>query len=201
MAHVFSSDFGAANGSSIITSLETAVEESTNFSQTIETFRTATTTTLVGPGYNSVRNKMGVYQTALSKVASISNNLKSNIITANNFFLNAMEGYDELNTADLPELDLRIKQSYRILAILKTEVTDYKTDKDGKKVACGSHTIGSPQQISAYESLIKELEKLKEVLDKLEGNASAARGMISDSETDTLSLGTAIGDIAISVYK
>ncbi len=134
MAHVFSSDFPMANSSSIVTSLDTASQEAKSFSQVIDTFRATTVNTLIGPGYNSIRNKMGLYQDALNKLSTISNNLKSNIIAANNFLLNAMEGYSELDTADLPELNQRIEQSKRILAILKTEVPVYDTDPKQEKV-------------------------------------------------------------------
>ena len=202
MAHVFSSDFPMANGSSIVTSLETASQEAKSFSQVIDMFRSTTVNTLIGPGYNSIRSKMGLYQDALNKLSTISNNLKSNIIAAHNFLLNAMEGYSELNTADLPELNQSIEQSKRILAILKTEVPVYEKDPTtGNNVYVGTRTIGTPEQIRAYEELLAELTKLKGVLDRLEGNASAARGMISDSETDTNAFAGAVNGIAISVYK
>ena len=209
MAHVFSSDFGNVNSSSVVTSLDTAIEETTQFSNVIELFRTTTTKNLVGPGYNSVRNKMSLYQDSLSKVAQISTNLKSNILAANNFLLFAMKGYDELNTADLDEINQRIDRSRKLLAILNSEVYYYKKDEkgnyvhdsSGKRIIIGSSKVGSQSQIDAMDGLIRQLEELKEVLDKLEGNAASARGMLDASCSDSSALSTAVNGITASVYK
>ena len=108
MAHIFSSDLINANNSTIVKSLAIASEETKSFSELISRFRNESQQTLIGPGYNSIRNKMSLYEDAFNKVSIICNNLRSNIIAANYSALNAMEGYEELNTDDLPENDVQV---------------------------------------------------------------------------------------------
>ena len=198
MAHIFSSDLTNANNSSIVNLLEIASNETKSFSELIARFRDESQQTLIGPGYNSIRNKMNLYQDALNKVSIICNNLKSNILAANNSALNAMEGYEELNTADLPEIISLIEVSTSILNWLKTEVPDY--DANGNPTGT-THTIGSPELIAAYEKLIEELEKLKGVLERLEPKLASAREMISDSENDSRTFANAVDGITVSQFN
>ena len=81
--HAFSSDMTQANGSSMLSSLETAASEARTFKQVISNFRTETTTNLVGQGFNAIRDKMGLYQDALEKLATIADTFKANLVAAN----------------------------------------------------------------------------------------------------------------------
>lgn len=197
MAHIFSSDLINANNSTIVKSLAIASEETKSFSELISRFRNESQQTLIGPGYNSIRNKMSLYEDAFNKVSIICNNLRSNIIAANYSALNAMEGYEELNTDDLPEIISLIEVSTSILNWLKTEVPDY----DSKGNPTGTkHTIGSPELIAAYERLIEELNKLKGVLERLGPKLDTARGMITNSENDSRTFSNAVDGIAVSQF-
>ena len=197
MAHIFSSDLINANNSTIVKSLAIASEETKSFSELISRFRNESQQTLIGPGYNSIRNKMSLYEDAFNKVSIICNNLRSNIIAANYSALNAMEGYEELNTDDLPEIISLIEVSTSILNWLKTEVPDY--DSKGNPTGT-SHTIGSPELIAAYERLIEELNKLKGVLERLGPKLDTARGMITNSENDSRTFANAVDGIAVSQF-
>ncbi len=197
MAHIFSSDLINANNSTIVKSLAIASEETKSFSELISRFRNESQQTLIGPGYNSIRNKMSLYEDAFNKVSIICNNLRSNIIAANYSALNAMEGYEELNTDDLPEIISLIEVSTSILNWLKTEVPDY--DSKGNPTGT-SHTIGSPELIAAYERLIEELNKLKGVLERLGPKLDTARGMITNSENDSRTFSNAVDGIAVSQF-
>ena len=191
--HAFSSDMTSANGSSMISSLETASSEAGSFGQVISSFRSETVNNLVGPGYDSIRNKMGLYQDALQKVTTISNNLISNLKAANNSGLNAMCGYSELNTADVPELTARLSTAERILEVLETVVYNEQTKS--------YETIGSESTIQAYRNIIAELRKLLRILSELPGKISSARAMINGSETDASSFASAVGNITVSTYS
>ena len=190
--HAFSSDMTNANGSTMISTLETAASEAGTFQQVIAGFRSETVNNLVGPGYNAIRNKMGLYEDALQKIVTISNTLLSNIQAANNMGLNAMCGYSELNTADVPELNARLSTAERILAILKTIVYNEETES--------YETIGSASSIEAYENIIKELRDLLRVLAELPGKISSARAELSGSETDTGTFSSAVGNISVSNF-
>ena len=197
MAHIFSSDLTMANGSEIVTSLDRAALDAQRIKNNIETFRTTTTSDLVGPGYDTIRNKMSLYQDGFNKIAMICNNLRSNILAANNSALNAMQGYDELNTADLPELNDRLKKINQTIDILETLIPDY----DSKGNFLGTyHTLGSASTIASYKRLRDEIEKLIKVLNELEPKLSAARGMLNGSETDSANLVSAVDSVTSSVY-
>ena len=177
----------------MISSLETASSEAGSFGQVISSFRSETVNNLVGPGYDSIRNKMGLYQDALQKVTTISNNLISNLKAANNSGLNAMCGYSELNTADVPELTARLSTAERILEVLETVVYNEQTKS--------YETIGSESTIQAYRNIIAELRKLLRILSELPGKISSARAMINGSETDASSFASAVGNITVSTYS
>ncbi len=196
MAHIFSQDLINANNSDIVNKLEIACDETKSYSNLIATFRSESEATLIGPGYNSIRNKLSLYEDAFNKVSIICNNLKSNIMAANNYALNAMEGYTELNTDDLPEIINLINISRSILEWLKKEIPEY--DDEGNYI--GSHTIGSPELIASYERLIAELEKLKGVLERLQPKLNDARKMIIDSENDSTRFTNAVNRIVVSQY-
>ena len=197
MAHIFSSDLTMANGSEIVTSLDRAALDAQRIKNNIETFRTTTTSDLVGPGYDTIRNKMSLYQDGFNKITMICNNLRSNILAANNSALNAMQGYDELNTADLPELNDRLKKINQTIDILETLIPDY----DSKGNFLGTyHTLGSASTIASYKRLRDEIEKLIKVLNELEPKLSAARGMLNGSETDSANLVSAVDSVTSSVY-
>lgn len=200
--HAFSSDMTSANGSSMMSSLDTAASEARTFKQVISGFRTQTTTTLVGQGYNAIRDKMGLYEDALEKLATIADTFKANIQAANNAGINAMQGYSELNTADVPELTERLHQANAILDILETVVDDYEYNyTTGEYEYVGSRTIGSPESIAAYKSIIAELTKLLKVLHELPGKMQSAWGILSATESDVGSFSSAVGGITATTYS
>ena len=197
MAHIFSSDLTMANGSDIIVSLDIAALDATRIKDNIEAFRTSTVNNLVGPGYDTIRNKMSLYQDGFNKISTICNNLRSNILAANNSALNAMQGYDELNTEDLPELNDRLEKIKKIISILETLVPDY--DENGKFLGT-YHTLGSGESINMYKSLKTELEKLIKVLNELVPKLNAARAIIDGSESDSNNFVSAVDSVSSSVY-
>ena len=197
MAHIFSNDLTMANASDIIISLDIAALDAKRIKDNIETFRTSTINSLVGPGYDTIRNKMSLYQDGFSKIVTICNNLRSNIIAANNSALNAMQGYDELNTEDLPELNERLDKIINTLSILETLVPDY--DSKGKFLGT-YHTLGSAESINMYKSLKTELEKLIKVLNELIPKLNDARAILDGSETDSNNLVSAVDSVSSSVY-
>ena len=200
--HAFSSDMTQANGSTMLSSLETAASEARTFKQVISNFRTETTTNLVGQGFNAIRDKMGLYQDALEKLATIADTFKANLVAANNAGLNAMQGYAELNTADVPELTERLHQANAILAILKTEVDDYEYNYTTQQYEwVGRRTIGSPQSIAAYEGIVAELDKLLRVLHELPGKIGDAWSILSATESDVGSFSSAINGISATSYS
>ena len=200
--HAFSSDMTQANGSSMLSSLETAASEARTFKQVISNFRTETTTNLVGQGYNAIRDKMGLYQDALEKLATIADTFKANLVAANNAGLNAMQGYSELNTADEYELTERLHQANAILSILKTEVDDYEYNYTTQQYEwVGRRTIGSAQSIAAYEGIIRELDRLLRVLHELPGKIQSAWSILSATESDVGSFSSAVSGISATSYS
>ena len=163
--HAFSSDMTQANGSTMLSSLETAASEARTFKQVISNFRTETTTNLVGQGFNAVRDKMGLYQDALEKLATIADTFKANLVAANNAGLNAMQGYAELNTDDVYELTERLHQANAILRILESLVPVYEySSTSGCYVPTGEYrTVGSAGCWLVAESLLQTFFERKTV--------------------------------------
>ena len=196
MAHAFSSDMTNANKSALISSLQIASQETIAFSNLISRFRSETVNGLKGPGYDMIRNKMSLYQDALQKMSIICTNLESNLRAANNSGLNAMCGYSELDTKNLPEIRVRLNNTKTMLGILETKVK--VKNSDGKEV---SRTIGSDENIATYKKLVDELDKLIKALEELDGKIDAARGMLNSSETDSFNFSSTVSGISVSVYN
>ena len=201
--HAFSSDMTQANGSSMLSSLETAASEARTFKQVISNFRTETTTNLVGQGYNAIRDKMGLYQDALEKLATIADTFKANLVAANNAGLNAMQGYSELNTADEYELTERLHQANAILSILESLVPVYEySSTSGCYVATGEYrTVGSAESIAAYKNIIRELDRLLRVFHELPGKIQSAWSILSATEADVGSFSSAVSGISATSYS
>ena len=64
---------------------------------------------LKGTGFDYVRARLEMYQTAINKLMSICEALANNIIAANNMMINATQGLD-LNTDNIEELEQRVHQ-------------------------------------------------------------------------------------------
>ena len=190
--HAFSSDMTSGSNGKLISTLETASSEANTFSQVISLFRSTTVTSLVGPGYDSIRNKMGLYEDGLNIIKTISDNLISNIKAANNAGLNAMQGYGELNTENLVELTNRLNTSKQILQVLYAMLSSGElTDEEASSVA---------SSISSYESIIERLSKLIDILNKLPGRIRGARSMLNGSESDASNLCSKVSNINVSTY-
>ena len=190
--HAFSSDMTSGSNGKLISTLETASSEANTFSQVISLFRSTTVTSLVGPGYDSIRNKMGLYEDGLNIIKTISDNLISNIKAANNAGLNAMQGYGELNTENLGELTNRLNTSKQILQVLYAMLSSGElTDEEASSVA---------SSISSYESIIERLSKLIDILNKLPGRIRGARSMLNGSESDASNLCSKVSNINVSTY-
>ena len=190
--HAFSSDMTSGSNGKLISTLETASSEANTFSQVISLFRSTTVTSLVGPGYDSIRNKMGLYEDGLNIIKTISDNLISNIKAANNAGLNAMQGYGELNTENLGELTNRLNTSKQILQVLYSMLSSGElTDEEASSVA---------SSISSYESIIERLSKLIDILNKLPGRIRGARSMLNGSESDASNLCSKVSNINVSTY-
>ena len=190
--HAFSSDMTSGSNGKLISTLETASSEANTFSQVISLFRSTTVTSLVGPGYDSIRNKMGLYEDGLNIIKTIGDNLISNIKAANNAGLNAMQGYGELNTENLVELTNRLNTSKQILQVLYAMLSSGElTDEEASSVA---------SSISSYESIIERLSKLIDILNKLPGRIRGARSMLNGSESDASNLCSKVSNINVSTY-
>ncbi len=201
MTKVLSSDLTQANSSNVITLLTQTAEDSNKLLNRLSMFVHSSKSICVGGGYDAVRAKLLLYYDALSKQSKICVNLSNNVVSANNFMLNYMDGYSELDNSKLPEIDQSITEADRTLTWLKELVYDYEYDEKGEIKSVSSHTRGDQSLINSWSGVLDELKKLREKLEGLEYADSSAFGIISDVEMDTINFISATNGISNNSFS
>ena len=184
MAVVYSSDLSNANSSASVKSLDSLAAASSKMSTQIEGFISASKEYLKGGGYDAVRSKLNVYADALGKQAKLCDILVGNTKSANNTFLNYMEGYTKLDDTELEKAKRELSNAYAMLSWLKSTSKVWVLDKKTNEKTQKNRRNGTDSQIESYEEIIKELDKLVKKLDGLSAADTSAFSILSGSGAD-----------------
>ena len=176
MTKVLSGDLSAANTNNMAT-FEYVIEVCTDLITQFNDFEGDSPNVLIGGGYDAVRTKLELYINALNVVKSVCTNLISNIKNANNSMINYMEGYSELDDAQVPEYRRKLQEVKNYL--------DYLISINGTKDSNGN-VIDVSSEIAAYTQLYEILKHYLELLEGLSGEDASLfdglSGLISDIE-------------------
>ena len=195
MAKVIYSDLGSANNGKMTKAIDTAMEELTNLKSKLERFIDLSPSKLKGPGYDAVRTELTRYVDALSKGKLILSHLESAIKAANNSMMNYMEDYSELDDSKAPQVKSELESAKSMLAWLQSYTT--YTNSDGSTTTVRN---GTDAQISQYQALIAELDKLYNKLVGLAGEDAKDIAKCKDVETDISNYANAINGIDAAIF-
>ena len=190
MAKVIYSDLNTANSGNMNKAINTALDEIMKLKDKVQRFIELSPNKLKGKGYDAVRKELTMYVDALSKGKLILSHLDSALRAANNSMMNYMEGYSELDDSKEPQVKQEINSAKAMLAWLQSYSTIRNSDGTTSQVRNGSDS-----QISQYQALIAELEKLDAKLVGLAGEDAKDIGKLQDVETDISKFATAINGV------
>lgn len=185
---VYSSDLATANNSKMVNLIKSSSDTCRGLSNEITSFINNTKTSLVGNGYDGIRDKLSLYVDIINKQATIGENLIANIQAANNTMLNFMEGYSMLDDSKIPEIETKISEIETMLVWLKSYSDETHT------------TNGTASEIASWEAMLKEFKELLEKLKALDPTDAMAYALMSSVEGDIINFGTALGNLKIPNY-
>lgn len=195
MAKVIYSDLGTANNGNMTKAIDTAMEELTNLKTKLERFIELSPSKLKGIGYDAVRKELTRYVDALTKGKLILSHLESAIKAGNNSMMNYMEDYSELDDSKTSQVKSELDSAKSMLTWLQSYTVITNSDGSTSKVRNGSDA-----QISQYQALIAELEKLYNKLVGLAGEDTKDIEKCKDVETDISKYASAINGLDAAIF-
>lgn len=184
MSKVTRSDLTLANSSATLLSLYDSVPALQNVSSTLENFLNNSKSTLVGPGFDSVRNKLNIYNEALPVVINTIDLLHDNIKAANNSMINYMGQFYSLDDSNVGDIRSKVNS-------LKSMINSYKS-MDSNQIDWN--------YIAYLENVVAYFELLLSKLEGLAGADASAYGKISASLTDINNITAKINSIDINTF-
>lgn len=195
MAKVIYSDLNTANNGKMNEAINTALDELMKLKSTLQRFIELSPSKLQGKGYDAVRKELTMYVDALAKGKLILSHMDSAIKAANNSMKNYMEDYSELDDAKEPQVKQELNSAKSMLAWLQSYTTVRNSDGSTSQVRNGTDA-----QISQYQALIAELEKLDAKLVGLAGEDASDIAKFKDVEADVSKYASAINGIDAAIF-
>lgn len=135
-------------------------------------------TSLTGEAYNTIKGQLANYKSLMEQRKALANSMKSAISAAINSMSSYMEGYSELDTADLDDLEIKIENIKNQIASLQAQADNPKLSEETKSSASSS--------IVSYQGQLLELEEKFKKLDGLAGADGAAYGSLKNATSADL---------------
>lgn len=200
MSVIYKDDLVDANGSTLISKLESSSENAKRISTLIYSFNSTSKSYLKGSGYDAVRKKMELYIDAFDKYSKICEHLISAIKASNNTMINYMEDYDSLDNSFIVEIETNLNDAKRTLGILESYTTVEKTEGTEESTDDNKVRIGSDKEIATCRQNIRELEKELELLKNLDSTVSTAWKNMNLVEGDINLYSNAITSINPTIF-
>ena len=135
-------------------------------------------TSLTGEAYNTIKGQLANYKSLMEQRKALANSMKSSISAAISSMSSYMEGYSELDTADLDDLKTKIQNINDQITSLQGQLSDSDLSDSDKA------TINS--SIASYQGQLPELEKKLKKLEGLAGADGAAYGSLKNATSADL---------------
>ena len=195
MAVVYKSDLSGGSISSLISMLETEVEDTQQLINSINGFIDGTKSSLTGKAYDLARQKMSMYVEDLKMRKSVASQLASAISAGASSLSGYMEEFSMLDDSEMEEIVDQInklkvqisgaKQTINSL-LSSTESVDYKNIWKYRG------------QISIWESIKSDLERKLDKLVGLQSADASAFGGVEAAGSNVAKYGASIDGISIS---
>ena len=176
MAVVLSGDLSGSTISSVVALLEAEANDTTQLINAINAFIEGSTNTLKGKAYDAARQKLSLYLEDIKSRQSIAAELAAAILEGASSLSSYMEGYSKLDDSEIDEIEAEISNlEGKISSASQTIYNIKQSNLDSENPISTTYYT---QQISFWESTIKELKKKLDKLINLEAaDASAFSGV------------------------
>lgn len=176
---ILKSDLDSAE--KFITALETEIADANALIENVNQFISVISlkTSLSGPGYDSIKNKLTEYIMLINKRKDTALALEGAIITALNKMNGYIEGYSELDDSDIPELEAKIAE-------LESRLWKTYTTSTGVEIRTKNHAV---------EAVIIATKKMIEKLKQLQPTDGAAYQNITNVESFIQSFKSSISSL------
>lgn len=145
---------------------------------------------LKGTGFDYVRARLEMYQTAINKLMSICEALANNIIAANNMMINATQGLD-LNTDNIEELEQRVHQIESLINwYSESIVVDESVPEEERK-----YMVRNQSMANYYSEVLRIIKEKLELLQNLEKISNEAAAVLDNVSSDITSYSSNVSSI------
>lgn len=198
MARVVKADL-TGGISTLVSSLKNDDKDTTNLLNAINSFINDSQSSLVGVGYDTARKKMGLYLENVQTRRNLSSSLASAISQGASSLASYMEEFDVLDDSQIMEIEQEIKK-------LRSKISGAKQTIN--RIIASNLVSERPistswyyQQISSWESTIKELNRKLDKLLGLGGADGAAFSQVSSLGGDVAKYDASIQGIKVSSIR
>lgn len=146
-------------------------------------------TKLTGDAYNAIKAQLSSYKSLMEKRKTLASSMKSAVNSAVGSMSSYMEGYSELNTADLDDIKSKITSA-------QDNINNLKSQLDGSTLS-NSEKLRINSSISSYDSTLAELNKKKEKLEGLGTADSSAYANLAGAITDLSAYSASAGSTSV----
>lgn len=173
--------------------LSNVSSSSTQVSGQISSFITESREVLKGQGFDYVRDRLYMYQTAIDKLVSICETLANNIIAANNQMINATKGLD-LDTENLEELEQRVKQIESLISwYSELVVVDPNVSEEERQ-----YKMRDQAMKGYYEEVLAIIQERLELLRNLETISNQAASLLDTVGADISTYSSNVSSITVA---
>ena len=173
--------------------LENISTRSMAASNQIASFITDSKEMLKGTGFDYVRDRLSMYQSAINKLMSICEALANNIIAANNMMINSTQGLD-LNTDNIEELEQRVSQIESLITwYSESIVVDDTVPEEERK-----YMVRNQAMANYYNDVLAIIKEKLDLLRNLETISNEASSILDNVSADISSYSTNISSITIA---
>lgn len=138
-------------------------------------------TSLTGEAYNTIKGQLANYKSLMEQRKALANSMKSAISAAISSMSSYMEGYSELDTAELEDLQVKINNANTQISSLQSQLNNAELS-DAEKGSISS-------SISDYQAQLEELKKKQDKLKNLSAADGSAYGSLAGTITDLSAYG------------
>lgn len=186
------------NTNNMIDNINEVISKNEKILSSINNFIFTSNKTLIGKGYDSIRNKMNLYCDALIKQNKLFNILLNNVTCADNYLINYMQEYDELDDSKIEEFQMVISNLNKAINEIRSNISSLNSEsisQNDTDIGLISRLNGN---LETYEEEYKINKKILETLNGLSSADNEASNYINDVIEDISKYKNAINDINVT---
>lgn len=171
--------------------------DSNSMNETLDDFIENSINSLTGEGWDSVRNKLGEYNTLLVQRMNVASRLGEAIQNALKLLTDYIGDYESLDTSKLEEIKLARNECYSNICSLENMLKQTREiEVDGVKKVVNVYDAGAINaKLNNLRNALLELDNLIKKIEGLDEIYLKAEQMLKDAFADVESFGSSVSNI------